>query len=84
MTKDKEVKATKGEVPGASKTGDSETLFYIHELREHSRELFDVKPEVLDGVFARTKEIQVTKGEAKRRIDKFLKKTIGKKKEVKK
>ncbi|QNK87748.1 hypothetical protein H7992_21690 [Sporosarcina sp. resist] len=53
-----------------------ESLFYIHQLQKHSRDIFGVKPEVLDGVFAKSKEIQVTKSEAKKRIDAFLRKGV--------
>lgn len=78
MTKAKENKG-KEEIPVKE-----ESLFYIHQLQEHSRELFGVKPEVLAGVFAKTKEVQVTKAEAKNRIDTFLKKKVNEKKEAKK
>ena len=61
-----------------------ESKFYLHELREHSQKLFGVKPEVLDGVFFNTKEIQFTKTEVKKRVEAFLSKKVGKKKEAKK
>lgn len=64
--------------------GETESKFFLHELREHSQELFDVKPEILDGVFYNTKEIQFSKSEVKRRIDAFLKKKVNTKKEAKK
>lgn len=73
MTKAKE----KRETPEESK-------FYLHELREHSQDLFGVKPEVLDGVFFNAKEIQFTKTEVQKRIEAFLKKPIKEKKGVKK
>lgn len=73
MTKAKEKQA----VPVESK-------FYLHELREHSQELFGVKPEVLDGVFLNATEIQFTKTEVQKRIEAFMKKPIKKKKGVKK
>lgn len=53
-----------------------EEKFYLHELRKHSQKLFGVKPEVLDGVFFNTKELQFTKTEAQKRIDTFLKKGV--------
>lgn len=59
-----------------------ESKFYLHELREHSQKLFGVKPEVLDGVFLNTKELQFTKTEVKKRVDAFLKKPVNKKKGV--
>lgn len=74
----KEIKVKK-EVPVVK-----ESLFYIHQLREHSRELFGVKPEVLDGVFKNYKGNQITKTEAKSRIDAFLNKKVSNKKGVKK
>lgn len=72
MTKAKENKGKK-EIPVKG-----ESLFFIHQLQEHSRELFDVKPEVLAGVFANSKDIQVTKGEAEKRIKAFLNKGVKK------
>ncbi|MGE8079025.1 hypothetical protein [Peribacillus loiseleuriae] len=66
MTKEKENKPVSA----------SESKFYLHELREHSQKLFGVKPEVLDGVFFNTKEIQFTKTEVQKRIDVFLKKGV--------
>lgn len=61
-----------------------ESLFYIHQLREHSRELFGVKPEVLDGVFKNYKSNQITKTEARNKIEAFLNKKVRNKKGVKK
>ncbi|RJS59148.1 hypothetical protein [Bacillus sp. PK3_68] len=59
-----------------SKTATSEPKFYLHELREHSPKLFDVKPEVFDGAVLGMKDIQATKAEVKKRIDAFLKKEV--------
>lgn len=81
MTKEKKVKEMIEEVPVAVQSESQESLFYIHQLREHSRELFGVKPEVLDGVFRNYPSNQVTKSEAKKMIDAFLNKKVGKKKE---
>ncbi|TPE70667.1 hypothetical protein [Halalkalibacterium halodurans] len=51
-----------------------ETKHYIYELREHSRELFGVKPEVLDGALFDYPDTQISKSEAERRIRAFLNK----------
>nr|WP_252503277.1 hypothetical protein [Sporosarcina sp. Marseille-Q4943] len=67
-----------------TETVSQEPVFYLHELRQHSQELFGVKPEVFDGAVFGFKEIQMTKQEAEKRIQAFLKKPVGKKKEVKK
>jgi hypothetical protein len=53
-----------------------ETVFPLYQLREHSRELFNVKPEVFDGTFATATETEITKTEAERRIKAFLKKEV--------
>ncbi|MGG3801791.1 hypothetical protein [Metabacillus fastidiosus] len=53
-----------------------EPKFYIHELREHSQEIFSVKPEILDGALFDYKDIKITKNEAKKRIESFLKKEV--------
>ena len=66
----KEIESTKKPVSKA------ESKFYLHELREHSQKLFGVKPEVLDGVFFNTKEIQFTKTEVQKRVNAFLKKGV--------
>ena len=81
MKKEKIKKEVVEEVPVAVQSESQESLFYIHQLREHSRELFGVKPEVLDGVFRNYPSNQVTKSEAKKMIDAFLNKKVGKKKE---
>ncbi|ARK23309.1 hypothetical protein SporoP37_00450 [Sporosarcina sp. P37] len=81
MTKEKTKKEVPEEIPVADQSKSTESLFYIHQLREHSRELFGVKPEVLDGVFKNHPSNQVTKSEAKNKIDTFLKKKVGKEKE---
>lgn len=59
-----------------SPVSKGESKFYLHELREHSQKLFGVKPEVLDGVFLNTKEIQFTKTEVQKRVNTFLKKGV--------
>lgn len=58
------------------KTAAEETKFHLFQLREHSQSLFGVKPEVFDGAFFNAKETQVTKSEAKKRIEAFLKKEV--------
>jgi hypothetical protein len=52
------------------------TKFLLHELREHSREVFGVKPEVIDGAFLHVKESQITKDAAQKLIQDFLKKEV--------
>ena len=56
----------------------SEAKFYLYELREHSRDLFGVKPEILDGAFLNVRESQISKAEAKKYIDSFLKREVRK------
>ncbi|WP_440097236.1 hypothetical protein ACTDI5_07100 [Bacillus paralicheniformis] len=67
-------KAKNEEVEGLTATRRPESLFRIHDLREHSKELFGVKPEVLDGALFGLGQKQVTKTEAKKRIREFLRK----------
>lgn len=55
---------------------EAETTFPLYQLREHSRELFGVKPEVFDGVFANETKTALTKTTAKSRIMEFLKKGV--------
>lgn len=54
------------------------SVFYLYDLREHSQELFGVKPEVLDGAFFNVKEAQISKEDAKKYIETFLNKEVGK------
>lgn len=56
----------------------SEPKLYLHEMRAHSQKLFGVKPEVIDGVFFNTKEIQFTKTEVQNRVNAFLEKGVKK------
>ncbi|KAA6450347.1 hypothetical protein [Bacillus swezeyi] len=67
-------KAKNEEVEGLNATRRTESLFHIRDLREHSKELFGVKPEVLDGALFGLDQKQVTKSEAKKRIREFLRK----------
>ncbi|KUL16194.1 hypothetical protein MOD14_10590 [Bacillus haynesii] len=67
-------KAKNEEVEGLTATRRPESLFHIQDLREHSKELFGVKPEVLDGALFGLDQKQVTKSEAKKRIREFLRK----------
>lgn len=55
---------------------NEEPKFFLHELRQHSKELFGVKPEVFDGAFFDYKDIQATKKEAEKQIQAFLKKEV--------
>lgn len=50
--------------------------FFLHDLREHSKELFGVKPEILDGAFLNVKDTKITKDYAQRLINDFLKKEV--------
>ncbi|WP_376785306.1 hypothetical protein [Siminovitchia terrae] len=54
----------------------SEPEFYIYQLREHSREIFGVKPEVLDGALFNYKKVKITKAEARKLINSFLSKEV--------
>lgn len=80
MTTKSEAVEEQGDVKAAKKEPvkpvSSEPQFHLHQLREHSRELFGVKPEVFDGVFAKAKETMTTKSEAESRIKAFLKKEV--------
>lgn len=67
-------KSKNEEVEGLTATRRLESLFHIQDLREHSKELFGVKPEVLDGALFGLGQEQVTKTEAKKRIREFLRK----------
>ncbi|KYG33971.1 hypothetical protein AZF04_15395 [Alkalihalobacillus trypoxylicola] len=46
--------------------------FYLNELREHSRRLFGIKPEVIDGALFNIKGNQITKSQVERYIRLFL------------
>ncbi|MFN2745828.1 MULTISPECIES: hypothetical protein [Bacillus] len=60
----------------AAKKAPQEALFYIEDLREHAKELFGVKPEVLDGALFHVKERQIAKTEASQLIQTFLAKEV--------
>ncbi|MCY9097439.1 hypothetical protein MOE96_21565 [Bacillus inaquosorum] len=60
----------------ATKKEKAENAFYIKDLREHSRELFGVRPEVFDGALFHTENNRITKSEAKKLIDQFLQKEV--------
>ncbi|WP_368031603.1 hypothetical protein [Bacillus licheniformis] len=51
-------------------------MFYIEDLREHAKELFGIKPEVLDGALFHVKEEQISKPEASQLIQTFLAKEV--------
>ncbi|WP_141235193.1 hypothetical protein [Terribacillus saccharophilus] len=65
-------KTTQAVEPPAS----TESEFYIHELQEHSRTLFGVRPEVFNGALLHYKSNKITKTEAKRLIRAFLTKEV--------
>nr|WGE08780.1 hypothetical protein P5658_13265 [Bacillus subtilis] len=48
----------------------------MKDLREHSRELFGVKPEVFDGALFHVHKTSITKSEAKKLINQFLQKEV--------
>ena len=60
----------------ATKKEKVENAFYIKELREHSRELFGVRPEVFDGALFHVEKNSITKSEAKKLITQFLQKEV--------
>ncbi|MEC1665507.1 hypothetical protein NSS75_01160 [Bacillus sp. FSL K6-1012] len=60
----------------ATKKEKAENAFYIKDLREHSRELFGVKPEVFDGALFHAEKNSITKSEAKKLITQFLQKEV--------
>ncbi|MEK4388191.1 hypothetical protein MHI19_01205 [Bacillus sp. FSL M7-1004] len=60
----------------ATKKEKVENAFYIKDLREHSRELFGVKPEVFDGALFHVETDRITKSEAKKLIAQFLQKEV--------
>ncbi|UPV77773.1 hypothetical protein [Bacillus rugosus] len=60
----------------ATKKEKAENAFYIKNLREHSRELFGVKPEVFDGALFHVHKTSITKSEAKKLITQFLQKEV--------
>ncbi|MFB4260512.1 hypothetical protein ACE106_15320 [Shouchella clausii] len=66
---DKKIVEPKKVVPTTKQT---ESKFYVYELREHSRELFRVRPEVFDGALFDYPDTQITKSDAERRIRAFL------------
>lgn len=54
----------------------TEPEFYIYQLREHSQKEFRVKSEVLDGALFDYTKSKITKSEAQKRIDSFLKREV--------
>ncbi|APT47394.1 hypothetical protein [Bacillus safensis] len=50
--------------------------FSFEALKEHSKELFGVKPEILEGALLYIKAQPITKIEAKKQIDAFLSKEV--------
>ncbi|CAC96508.1 TPA: hypothetical protein RF372_000467 [Listeria monocytogenes] len=53
-----------------------ETQFSVEQLKEHSRAIFGVQPEVIDGAFFAHTGNQITKTEARNLIDNFLRKVV--------
>lgn len=68
--------AREAEVKEEETAEATETAYPLFQLREHSREVLGVKPEIFDGVFATATEKELTKSEAKKRIEAFLKKEV--------
>ncbi|QII48580.1 hypothetical protein G3M81_07455 [Bacillus paralicheniformis] len=68
-------KKTKTEAKKAPQE-EREALFYIEDLREHAKELFGIKPEVLDGALFHVKEKRISKLEASQLIQTFLAKEV--------
>ncbi|MGG7222854.1 hypothetical protein ACQXR1_21675 [Bacillus sp. ATD] len=60
----------------ATKKEKAENAFDIKDLREHSRELFGVRPEVFDGALFHVETERITKSEAKKLIAQFLQKEV--------
>jgi len=58
-------------------TGDEKEFgFSFEALKEHSKDLFGVKPEILEGALFYIKHQPITKTEAKKHIDAFLSKEV--------
>lgn len=68
--------AQKQETPKNQESSKGEKKYYLHDLREHCKDLFGVKPEVFDGAFYKEKESKVSKEYAKNRIKSFLHKEV--------
>ncbi|MED1739109.1 hypothetical protein P4U97_06290 [Bacillus swezeyi] len=68
-------KKTKSEAKKAPQA-EHEALFFIADLREHAKELFGIKAEVLDGALFHVKEQQISKTEASQLIQTFLAKEV--------
>ena len=58
--------------PVIAQARSTESSFYVYELREHSRQIFGVRPEILDGALFDYVETQITKSEAEKRIRAFM------------
>lgn len=50
--------------------------FSFEALKEHSKELFGVKPEILEGALFYIKDQPITKTEVKKQINAFLSKEV--------
>lgn len=67
---------TKSNTEITKETTATASEFFLYELREHSKQLFGVKPEVVDGAFLNVKEQKITKDRAEKLIKDFLKKEV--------
>ncbi|WYP24750.1 hypothetical protein NSQ54_10410 [Alkalihalobacillus sp. FSL W8-0930] len=56
----------------------NEPKYHIIQLREHCREAFGVNPEVFDGALFDCKDLQITKTDARKRVDEFLARDLSK------
>ncbi|MGE6629835.1 hypothetical protein [Bacillus sp. NPDC077027] len=55
---------------------EKEYGFSFEALKEHSKDLFGVKPEILEGALFYIKQQPITKTEAKKHLDAFLSKEV--------
>lgn len=68
----KEVEKVFANVEPATVIEPQEPVYFLHELREHCRELFGVSPEVYDGALFDCKAPQISKLEAEQRVNAYL------------
>ncbi|MCY7583611.1 hypothetical protein MH138_09270 [Bacillus safensis] len=67
---------TKNAQPAQTAGEEKEFSFSFEALKEHSKDLFGVKPEILEGALFYIKDQPITKTEAKKHIDAFLSKEV--------
>lgn len=72
----KPVEAKKETTASVASTVYKEAEFPVSELREHSRKVFGIKPEVFDGAFFNYEKASVSKKEAEKMIQGYLKKEV--------